>query len=126
STDPDDSTSDPTTAAPTADQTGEGTYGGVLKVSHGVALSSLDPMNGTDGTAHAVLWNLYDTLFEYTPELDLRPGLVEDWEIEDPLTIRLDLRQGVQFSDGTPFDAEAVRYNIDRAKNLETSLIKVD
>jgi len=46
----------------------------------------------------------------------LRPGLAERWEQDpaDPRTWRFHLRQGVLFHDGTPFDADAVIWNLDR------------
>jgi peptide/nickel transport system substrate-binding protein len=46
----------------------------------------------------------------------LRPGLAERWEQDeaDPRKWRFHLRRGVEFHDGTPFDADAVIWNIDR------------
>ncbi|GGC44077.1 ABC transporter substrate-binding protein [Siccirubricoccus deserti] len=46
----------------------------------------------------------------------LRPGLAERWEQDpgDPKTWIFHLRQGVTFHDGTPFDADAVMWNLDR------------
>ena len=46
----------------------------------------------------------------------LRPGLAESWEQdkEDPKTWIFHLRQGVTFHDGTPFNADAVIWNMDR------------
>src|SRR5690606_38617202 len=40
---------------------------------------------------------------------------------EDGLTVTIDLRTDVVFHDGTPMDAEAVKYSLDRAKNLPGS-----
>ena len=45
----------------------------------------------------------------------VHPGLAERWEISPDLsTITLFLRQGVRFHDGTEFNAEAVRWNLER------------
>ena len=46
----------------------------------------------------------------------LRPGLAERWEQDaaDPQTWTFHLRQGVTFHDGTPFNADAVIWNLDR------------
>jgi len=46
----------------------------------------------------------------------LRPGLAERWEQDatDPRIWRFHLRQGVNFHDGTPFNADAVIWNLDR------------
>lgn len=44
----------------------------------------------------------------------VRPWLAESWEISpDGRVYTFHLRRGVTFSDGTPFDAEAVRLNMD-------------
>ncbi len=42
------------------------------------------------------------------------PWLAESWETADSQTWTFHLRQGVSFHDGTPFNAEAVKWNIDR------------
>ncbi len=46
---------------------------------------------------------------------NLRPGLATDWAVSpDGLTYFFNLRSGVTFHDGTPFNAEAVKWNFDR------------
>jgi peptide/nickel transport system substrate-binding protein len=45
----------------------------------------------------------------------VEPGLAESWEIsDDGLVYTLHLRQGVKFHDGTDFNAEAVKFNLER------------
>lgn len=41
-------------------------------------------------------------------------SLAESWEAPDPLTFIMHLRKGVKFIDGTPFDAEAAKWNVTR------------
>src|SRR5262249_51392296 len=49
------------------------------------------------------------------PEPKLTPKLATSWDVsKDSLTYTFKLRKGVKFHDGTPFDAAAVKYNIDR------------
>ncbi len=59
-----------------------------------------------------VAWDLSDPARPAT----LRPGLAESWEQDeaDPRIWRFALRRGVAFHDGTPFNAEAVIWNLDR------------
>jgi len=66
-----------------------------------------------------VLWDL-TTTDRLAP---LRPGLAERWEqvAEDPKTWRFQLRRGVTFHDGTPFDADAVIWNLERYFNKESA-----
>ena len=66
----------------------------------------------------AAYWsgNFYDTLVTYTEDGELVGSLAEDWEVsEDGLTYTFTLRDGVQFSDGTPLTADAVKQSIDAA-----------
>lgn len=58
---------------------------------------------------------VFDGLIHYGPGGTLEPGLATAWtEAEDGLSISFDLREGVTFSDGTPFDAEAAEWNLKR------------
>jgi peptide/nickel transport system substrate-binding protein len=59
---------------------------------------------------------MYDHLLRFKDESTaVEPGLVESWEIsDDGLVYTLNLRKGVKFHDGTDFNAEAVKFNIER------------
>lgn len=74
--------------------------------------------------AWEVGWALYDTLIIADPDLNLHPGVAESWEIsDDELSYTFTLKQGVTFHDGTPFNAEAVKYNLDRVMDEATGSI---
>lgn len=63
-------------------------------------------------TVHAMV---YDGLVEYGEKGEIRPALAESWDIsEDGKTYTFHLRQGIQFSDGTPFNADAVKFSFER------------
>ncbi|MGG4401023.1 nickel ABC transporter substrate-binding protein [Paenibacillus amylolyticus] len=56
---------------------------------------------------------VYESLVENTPD-GIKPLLAESWDIsEDGKTYTFHLRQDVKFHDGEPFNAEAVKQNID-------------
>ncbi len=96
-----------------------------LRVAYYSDASSLDPIAGTAGTDHVLLYPVYDTLVSFDPEtLTPEPGLAESWEQTDDALV-LNLREDVTFHDGTVFDADAVVFNITRAKG-ESSLIGAD
>ncbi|MEO5322085.1 ABC transporter substrate-binding protein [Mesorhizobium sp. CC13] len=58
---------------------------------------------------------VFDGLIHYGPGGALQPGLATAWKVaEDGLSISFDLREGVTFSDGTPFDAAAAEWNLKR------------
>lgn len=58
---------------------------------------------------------VFDGLIHYGAGGALEPGLATAWTVaEDGLSISFDLREGVLFSDGTPFDADAAEVNLKR------------
>jgi peptide/nickel transport system substrate-binding protein len=68
--------------------------------------------------------NVFDRLVEHNERLEIVPRLAERWEIStDGRTWTFYLRKGVRFHDGTPFNAEAVKFNVDRALNPENRLL---
>ena len=101
--------------------------GGVLRVSAFTNPSSLDPTTGGAGSDHTFLFTMYDTLTEWDFDtLKPKPGLAESWSFTDPTTFVLNIRPGVTFHDGTPVDAEAVKFNFERNKSDPKSNIKAD
>ena len=101
--------------------------GGILRISAPANPSSLDPATGGAGSDHAFLFTMYDTLTEWDFEtLKPKPGLAESWSFTDPNTFVLNIRSGVTFHDGTPLDAEAVKFNLERNKSDPKSNIKAD
>jgi peptide/nickel transport system substrate-binding protein len=106
---------------------GKVTNGGRLRVIHYQNPSSLDPHTGITGSDYQFLFALYDRLLDFDPDtLDAKPGLATAWKLTDPKTLLLTLRPGVMFHDGTALDAEAVRFNLERAMTHPRSNIKPD
>ncbi len=104
-----------------------GTYGGTLRVAHWFPPLSLDPHTGSSGADHQVLYSLYDRLVHFEFEtLEFTPGLATSWEFTDDTTLVFNLREGVVFHDGSPFDAEAVAYNVDRVQNHPNTKVPAD
>src|SRR5436305_9675473 len=101
--------------------------GGILKASCPGNPSSLDPYTGGSGFDHSYLYTMFDTLveFEYAT-LKAKPGLAESWNYTDPQTLVMNLRSGVLFHDGTPFNGEAAKANLDRGRTDPRSNIKGD
>jgi len=77
---------------------------------------TLDPHVSIDNNTWRAIYYCYDRLVEYDGgSTAVVPGLASSWEISpDGLHYTFHLRQGVQFVDGTPFNAEAVRFNFER------------
>src|SRR6185312_10948329 len=99
--------------------------GGTLRISMPYNPASVDPMTGRNLPDFNVLYMVYDALIDFEPKtLKLKPGLAKAWTWKDPKTLVLDLVDGVEFHDGTPFNAEAVKFNLDRYKTDKRSNIK--
>ncbi|MCC6719990.1 MAG: ABC transporter substrate-binding protein [Acetobacteraceae bacterium] len=91
-------------------------YGGKLRVAYQLAPGALDPVVGRSG-GDAYYWRQFvDQLVDADPALKPRPetSLAESWDVSDPKKVMLKLRRGVLFHDDTPFNAEAVKFNIER------------
>ncbi|HEY8527912.1 MAG TPA: ABC transporter substrate-binding protein [Acidimicrobiales bacterium] len=85
---------------------------------------SLDPIRQVAGTEEVWLNAIFDTLLTISPiDGTIGPRLAEEWEV-DGQRIRLTLRDGVTFQDNTPFDAEAVKFNLDRVLSDPDSNIR--
>ena len=90
--------------------------GGTLIFGRGGDSLTLDPAQLSDGESAKVCDMLYDTLIQYRADTtDLEPALAEAWESStDGLVWTFHLRQGVQFHDGTPLNADAVVFSLTR------------
>lgn len=77
---------------------------------------TLDPAQMTDFNSTRGGREIFDSLVEFKDgSTELEPGLAESWEVsDDGLEYTFKLRQGVKFHDGTPFNADAVKFSIDR------------
>lgn len=60
---------------------------------------------------------VYESLFGYDEEMNLVPVLATGYELESDTEWVIHLREGVTFHDGTPFNADAVIYSINRVKD---------
>lgn len=92
--------------------------GGTLRVGLDSDLINLDPDASTSRPDRQVWKEVFNTLVGLTADLKIAPELAESWEYRSPTTIVFKLRQGVKFHDGTDFDAEAVKFNIERKKSI--------
>ena len=83
---------------------------------------SLDPATGGTYTGRIVFDALCDKLVDIDASLQVVPQLATEWSWnEDQTALTMKLREGVTFHDGTPFDAEAVKANIERMQTMGES-----
>ena len=83
-----------------------------LIIGRPVSTSGMDP--GFLREPATIVDNIFDTLVLRDEKMNLVPGLAESWQAIDDQTWEFNLRQGVTFHNGEAFDADAVKFTIDR------------
>jgi len=94
----------------------ETTYSDTFTYAQGADPRGLDPALVDDGESSKIIVNIYEGLLKYADDsTEVLPSLAKEWTISpDGLTYTFKLQEGVKFHDGTDFNAEAVKFNIDR------------
>lgn len=82
----------------------------------------LDPTRARTFVGRIVFAGLCDKLFDLDEKLNIVPQLATSYQWStDNKSLTLRLRSGVTFHDGEKFDAAAVKYNLERHKNMKGS-----
>jgi peptide/nickel transport system substrate-binding protein len=91
----------------------------VLVVGQIAEPKALDPQAVTAVNDFRILMNIYDGLVRYRDgTLEVEPSLAKSWTIsDDGLTYTFDLREDIAFHDGSPFNADAVKFTFERMLN---------
>lgn len=87
-----------------------------LKVANQGDALSMDPHSLNESLQLSVVGNVYEPLVTRGRDFKLTPALATDWKQTSPTVWRFNLRKGVQFHDGTPFTADDVIFNFERAR----------
>ena len=83
--------------------------------------ATLDPQGAPNSGLSLIVPYLFDTLVVPDPNNNLVPLLADSWQVApDGKSISMKLKSGVTFHDGTPFNAEAVRFTFQRFKDTGT------
>ncbi|CAK9884541.1 MAG: Glutathione-binding protein GsiB [Candidatus Erwinia impunctatus] len=92
-------------------------------IAVGSNFTTLDPYDANDTLSQAVAKSFYQGLFGFDKMMKLEPVLAEGYQVSgDGIIYTIKLRQGITFQDGTLFNADAVKVNLDRASNPENKL----
>ncbi|MGH1427893.1 MAG: ABC transporter substrate-binding protein [Arenicella sp.] len=94
---------------------------GVLKVAVSSEPTSLDPHYHNLTTNNQIIANLFEGLTKHDPKFNVVPSLATSWNTIDETTWRFDLRKGVNFHDGSEFDASDVIYSLCRVSQIDDS-----
>lgn len=94
--------------------TEEAAEGGDLIIANSADAVSLDPAGSNDVPSSNVAENIYETLVVQNIDMELEPGLATEWEAVEDDVWEFTLREDVKFHDGSDFNAEVVKANIER------------
>jgi len=95
---------------------------GLLRIASWLTVTTWDP-RASAADEPMFLANIYEPLLYANPpgsEEDFTPCLAESWEVsDDGMTWTFNLREGVTFHDGEPFNAEAVKYSVEATQEMD-------
>ncbi|NES69726.1 MAG: ABC transporter substrate-binding protein, partial [Okeania sp. SIO2D1] len=82
---------------------------------------TLDPHKSTSPLSRQIIDQIYDTLLAFDDQGKIQANLAKEWSVSDNgQEYTFKLNENIKCHDGTTFDANAVKFTIDRAINPET------
>ncbi|OUM97453.1 MAG: hypothetical protein BAA02_06295 [Paenibacillaceae bacterium ZCTH02-B3] len=85
-----------------------------LVIAQGTDASTLDPHAHSEVTTGNILLQIYEPLLRRNVDMELEPWLATEWKYVEDTCIEFRLRQGVRFHNGEPFNAESVKFSLER------------
>jgi peptide/nickel transport system substrate-binding protein len=114
-----------TQAAPAQAASKPAAAGGTLTFAIESDPIDFDPMLSRALYDRYAQYQMYDSLVRVDPSGQIIPWLAQKWDLApDGKKLTFTLRQGVKYQDGSPFDAESVKWNLDRYRNTDASARK--
>ena len=96
--------------------------GSTIRIGLQDDIGTLDPARSSQVVDRIVFSSLCNSLVDIGPDLKIVPMLATSWSMSaDNKTLTFKLRQGVKFHDDEPFDAAAVKANLDRSRSMPSS-----
>lgn len=85
-------------------------------------VNTLDPAVSSSFYDRQVMNSIYDKLFDLNHKGQVIPMLATKYSVsKNKLVYTISLRHGVKFQDGTPFNASAVKFNLDRYRSASSA-----
>ena len=92
--------------------------GGTLTLAIPSDAVSMDPHGSNDVPSEQIRDTIYEPLLTQDENFEIVPVLAEEYEQVDDTTWKFKLREGVTFHDGSEFNAEVVKANIERIQDV--------
>lgn len=96
---------------------------GQLVIAQGTDAVTMDPGNTTQMTAMQPFNFVYEKLLNRDKDMKLVPELAESWKSIDEITWEITLRKGVKFHNGEDFNADSVKFTLDRLRVAGTTQV---
>lgn len=88
-----------------------------ITIGQGTDAATLDPHLTLTMSDINIINHVCEGLIQRDQDMKIIPDLAESWKVTDPLAYEFKLRRGVKFHNGEPFDANVVKFNIERILN---------
>lgn len=96
--------------------------GGTMTFAMNADTTDLDPMRSRLFVDRIVQYQMYDSLVRIDAKGNIIPWLAEKWTLsDDAKSLTLNLRKDVKYQDGSAFDADSVKWNLDRYRTTQGS-----
>jgi peptide/nickel transport system substrate-binding protein len=95
-----------------------------LKVGIAQEPGTLDPRSVRGDPARSFIFHIIQPLVQNDDDGEMYGVLAESWETIDNLHLRFHLREGIEFHNGEPFTAEAVKYTIETILDPTTDFVQ--
>jgi len=98
-------------------------YGGSVTFAMNSDISNMAPMLSGLFVDRHLMYAMYDSLVRVTPKGEIIPWLATKWTVSaDGKSYTFTLRTDVKYQDGTAFDADSAKWNLDRYRTTKESL----
>lgn len=106
------------------EETKDSRYGGVLNLTWDATADTLDPHYTTGWVSYIWSLNVFESLLSRDNAGNICPGVCNFELSEDKLTLKLWVRDGLTFHDGTPVEIEDVVASLERSASLISNVNK--
>lgn len=94
-----------------------------LTIAVDANFTSMNPHDTNDTLSYSAQKTMYQGLFGFDKKMKVVPVLATNYKVsKDGTVYTINLKKGIKFQDGTPFNAKAVKVNIDRLANPKNHL----